>query len=517
MDQMVLPSCTKRAAQKCINDMPSEVLLYVFRIGKEMDCRFTLLVSWVSRYWRTLSLTTPSLWDTVAMLNGNMAIEYLTRNPGGLINLLAECSNANLASATSCLELMQPHRARFRDVSLTFFDVEACENREMRKYREIIRFFNTSFWFTIEDIPSCQLRSFSMQCRTSEAFPEWQRFEPIIIPAASTLHTVNLREMLIQLIGDLKPAYAHAYHAIQSFSAVRSALWATGHGFGDPMCWFFQRTPQIKRVFLVSVDVYPDDNWIIGSQEDIDNVPVPQNTITLRNLRSLRVLRTPKASRFLLCLQAPQLRHFEWEEEVSTSSTSSTLWQHCASQFQALTSLHLMGFPSEGSNERAVASLNTLSQWLKSLHHLQSLILIFDRSCVYNHHNRVGSEHGVVTILRRLAETCNNVPSHCEQLNDLHIGPVLPGELAQVQPLVQVRSPLRVGKLRIVQYTDTQRSTGDASWFESNVAYFRLIRMIGHGRGCRYGHRIRYVKGTLLKTYSSVPFDPTYFNQVEAE
>ncbi|KDN49785.1 hypothetical protein RSAG8_01850, partial [Rhizoctonia solani AG-8 WAC10335] len=130
----------------------------------------------------------------------------------------------------------------------------------------------------------------------------------------------------------------------------------------------------------------------------------------------------------LALLHAPNLRQFEWEVNYDPLATPLSFWERCASRFRALTSLHLMGFPPELPGGVVVSQM--LLGWLESLEHLESFILIFARSCLYS---SIGFELGVGTILERLAETHGDDPVCCTQLRSLHIGPILPRELLDVQ------------------------------------------------------------------------------------
>ncbi|KAG8681275.1 hypothetical protein FRC11_001328, partial [Ceratobasidium sp. 423] len=219
-------------------------------------------------------------------------------------------------------------------------------------------------------------------------------------------------------------------------------------------------------------------------ESDVTDIPIdssaPEDELVLDNLRVLRILRPVEdqlqdIDTLLMLLCAPNLRYFEWEVNYEPLATSLFFWQRCASQFHALTSLHLMGFPSEFPGEIDISQV--LIDWLESLRHLESLILIFARSCTYS---SIGTELSIVTVLGHLAEAHNDVPVCCPQLSSLHIGPILPRELANVQAVVQVRPLLRAGMLRMVQYVDTKKSAGDASWLQTNVSDFALETVSGH-------------------------------------
>ncbi|CEL60791.1 hypothetical protein RSOLAG1IB_04030 [Rhizoctonia solani AG-1 IB] len=269
--------------------------------------------------------------------------------------------------------------------------------------------------------------------------------------------------------------------------------------------------PNLERLSLILTERYNTNSDHIDNL--VDSLAL-QGDLQLDKLRILRILRPVEdqlhdIDDLLTLLRAPNLRHFEWEANYDPLLTPLDFWHRCASRFQGLTSLHLMGFPSE--LPAGVAALQVLVGWLQSLQHLESLIVIFARSCVYN---IVETNSGILTILERLSETHDDVPTYCAKLCSLHIGPILPRELPTLQLAVQARPSLRSGSVHILQYVDTKRSAGDASWFETNVGSFEIETVSGHGRGFHYGGRYRYVGGTLRK-YPNVFSERIYFDQAE--
>lgn len=384
------PSEHELASRKHINDIPSEILPQIFYHGKHADYRFALLVSWVSRYWRKLAVSAHSLWDTIYLFNSDMVSEYLERNPEGPINIIAGSRGQELVAALSCLDLLRSHRHRFQGVSLAFFDIDACGSDRRMEWRSLIFYYFDVFGVPLDENPlntRYHLRTFSIQSRPKE--PKGITLDVvgnIIFPLTYTLRTVHLREMAVHLT-DMQIAALR--YAIKSLSMTRVFFFAVRPTIRG---WFFQRMPQLEHLSLISVDIFTYNLTQLGNH---NTSPSPQDILILEHLCSLRVLRSPKANRFLSHLCAPKLRHFEWEVDFPTPGVPG-FWHICASRLQALTSLHLMGFPSEG--EGANTALSNLTFWLESLRYLESLVLIFDRFCI-SVDEGVGSENGVVHIL----------------------------------------------------------------------------------------------------------------------
>ncbi|KAF8706045.1 hypothetical protein RHS03_04904, partial [Rhizoctonia solani] len=268
----------------------------------------------------------------------------------------------------------------------------------------------------------------------------------------------------------------------------------------------------LERLSLILIERYDTNSDPINNAT---GPSVPEDELLLDKLRVLRILRpgenqSEDIDNLITSIRAPNLKWFEWEANRDPLATSLNFWQLCASRFRALTSLHLMGFPSELPG--GATALEILVNWLQSLESIESFILILARTCVYS---TIETEIGILTILERLSETNNNVPAYCTELKSLHIGPILPRELPVLKSMVQVRPRLMSGSLRIVQYVDTKRSAGDVSWLQANVGDFALETVSGHGRGFFYGGRYRYVGGALRKYLVDVSSESIYFDQVE--
>ncbi|CAE6417001.1 unnamed protein product [Rhizoctonia solani] len=313
-----------------------------------------------------------------------------------------------------------------------------------------------------------------------------------VFTEAPKLQHLRLRGLVVN--SDSCP---NSYPSLQSVSVINTCL-------DRPIHSLLRRMPNLERLSLVLMERY-DTNSDIGNSED---------ELRLDKLRTLRILRPAEdqlhdINDLLALLRAPNLRHFEWEVNYEPLATPLDFWHRCASRFQTLTSLHLMGFPSEFPG--GVAALQVLVGWLQSLQDLESFILIFARTCVYS---IVETDSGIRTILERLSETHDGTPAYCAKLGSLHIGPVLPRELPTLQSVVQSRPHLSSGSVHILQYVDTKRSAGDVSWFQTNVSNFAIETVSGHGRGFHYGGRHRYVGGALRK-YPNVFSERIYFDQAE--
>ncbi|CAE6366103.1 unnamed protein product [Rhizoctonia solani] len=474
-----------------IDQLPPEMLSHIFKLASAIDPQISLVVSWVSQHWRRVALSTHSLWDTITVLNSNMISEYINRNPTCPITFTAVCRSSKSTIAIDCLTLFVTRcvRPRLQNIYIGIIhddlggDVELC--REMLG----VLFLPVSQRYQ-------QLRSLSIHY-SLKYVPNANDGLPVFTEAPE-LRDLRLRGLVVN-----SENRAIRYPLLQTFSITNTYL-------DRPIHTLLQGMPGLERLSLILMERYgPED-----AMETPIDLSTPKDGLVLNNLRELRILRPLEGQihdidRLLACLNAPNLKHFEWEVNYHPRATSLSFWERCASQFHTLTSLHLMGFTTEFPAGTIVSQM--LLGWLESLQHLESFTLIFFRSCLYN---QIEVELGVVTVLEHLAKTRGDDPMCCTHLRSLSIGPILPRELLYVQSVVQARPRLRTGTLRVVQYVDTKRSAGDASWLQANVSDFALETVSGHGRGFRYGFRYRYVGGALRK-YSNMFTECIYLDQAE--
>ncbi|CAE6499420.1 unnamed protein product [Rhizoctonia solani] len=477
-----------------IGRLPPEILSHIFKLLCRTDSQMSLIVSWVSQYWRRVALSTHSLWDTIAALNPNMVSEYINRNPACPITFMATCRSSKPAVASECLSLFVTHRLRPRFQNIYLRVVHDDLERDVELWQKIL---GTLFLPSFQRFQ--QLRTLSIGYSLMLISNPTARDGLPVFTEAPGLRSLRLRGLVVS-----SENCAQGYPLLQSFSVINTYL-------DHPIHSLLRKMPGLERLSLTLMERYDPES-------DATDIPIdssaPEDELILDNLRILRILRPVEdqlqdIDTLLAVLCAPNLRHFEWEVNYDPVATSLFFWQRCASQFHGLTSLHLMGFPSEFPGGIDISQV--LVDWLESLRQLESLILIFARSCIYSN---IDTESGIVTVLGRLAKTYNDTPACCPQLSSLHIGPILPRELPYVQSVVEARHLLRAGALRVVQYVDTKRSAGDVSWLQTNAGDFALETVSGHGRGFRYGIRHRYVGGTLRK-YSNMFFQRIYFDQVE--
>ncbi|CAE6518332.1 unnamed protein product [Rhizoctonia solani] len=476
-----------------IDQLPPEILSHIFKLASFIDPRISLVVSWVSQHWRRVALSTHLLWDTITILNPNMISEYINRNPTCLITFTAVCRSSKSTVSSDCLSLFVTRRLqpRLQNICISVIHDDVEEDVELDQKILGMLFSPVSQRYQ-------QLRSLSIGYALNYVTnPTANDGLPVFIEAPE-LRDLRLRGLVVN-----SENRAIRYPLLQTFSIINTYL-------DRPIHTLLQGMPGLECLSLILMERYGPEDAI---ETPID-LSTPGGGLVLNNLRELRILRPVEGQihdidRLLACLNAPNLKHFEWEVNYYPRVTSLSFWERCASQFHTLTSLHLMGFTTEFPAGTIVSQM--LLGWLESLQHLESFTLICSRSCLYN---QIEVELGVVTVLEHLAKTRGDDPMCCTHLRSLSIGPILPRELLYVQSVVQARPRLRTGTLRVVQYVDTKRSAGDASWLQANVSDFALETVSGHGRGFRYGFRYRYVGGALRK-YSNMFTECIYLDQAE--
>ncbi|KAH7339729.1 hypothetical protein B0J17DRAFT_656556 [Rhizoctonia solani] len=428
------------------NSLPPEILSHIFQLLRDIDPRSSLIVSWVSCHWRTVALSTCSLWDTITTLNPDMITEYI--NP--------------------CLCLLVTHRLqpRLQNICLRIVHADLVMEEDGEPWQKPLRMLFLPGFRGFR-----QLRSLSIGYKSKYIGNPTASDGLHVFTEAPELRNLRLRGLVVR-----------SENCTSSYPLLK-ALSITNTHLDRSILFFLRKMPKLERLSLILIERYGPDS---GETDNID-VFSPDDELTLDSLCQLRILRPVEdqlsdIGHLLARLCAPNLRHFEWEINYDFTATPLSFWQHCASRFHTLTSLHLMGFPSECSG--GIAATQALLGWLESLHHLESFVLIHHRSYLFSSNE---TRLGMAAILEPLAE---------------------------LMSVVRARPRLGAGTLRIIQYVDTKRTAGDASWLQTNVSDFALETIVGHGRGFRYGIRYRYVGG-MLRKYTSPFFESVYFDQTE--
>ena len=112
--------CTSQNAQLVVNQIPSELLVYIFQIVQEavhcMMIPFTpawIPFTWVCRHWRNVSITAPILWSTIRVTRHPLSTTlwfttFLERAVGALLDL-----ELHLECGTdSCRQILGKLRSR---------------------------------------------------------------------------------------------------------------------------------------------------------------------------------------------------------------------------------------------------------------------------------------------------------------------------------------------------------------------------------------------------------------------
>lgn len=425
------------AALAPINRFPVEVLARIFVLGRHLELNFSSRMSWVTRRWRNVAISTPELWNTIPLTGSARVGTYLERSGSMPLDIQADLRTyrVNVFEIGQCMKILEPHRLRWRNLKILLEDHDQSQPI-LRQIEGICT-----------DIQQQSRPSYLNTIYFGIANPDDQvsshHSSILKIPMIPSIQVIEL--LAVDLF--CSPGWdSVGFHQVVRLSLADARNMHLKSHFFDALC----AMPNLVELVLDQCD------FIMPSLVD-------EAQINLEKLASIQLSLMPDevVNLILKKLQTPNLRRLELSSHELDGPSRILDWGTIRNSYKHISVLKLNNITSY--------STPFLLQWLAELSRLTILSVNFHERL--SPHN---AERSSEQVLRRLADVRNQC---CSKLHTLDVGTLAPDGVATLRAMLDSRPLLRSGKVSIVLPPQTEghrHQDNDIAWMRTHINKFTI-------------------------------------------
>ncbi|KAF8607999.1 hypothetical protein BDV93DRAFT_519970 [Ceratobasidium sp. AG-I] len=361
--------------------LPSELLAEIFTIWYLIDSHISLPVAQVSRDWRALALSMPTLWTRIQLENEAEATVYIKRSEPLLLDLHANWRNLGSLDLKQDMLRVKQNWHRWERITFKLINHEKYNPLAKSIHHQLNALMQPKD--SVDFDSQLQYFSFTLLRQGYQLVGE----EPVVFPRIRSLQHVELIGVPLRPLSTIPPRYFSNMRELRmaSIPSIRA---------GFHIIPLISAMPVLTKLTI-------EDSKGGGGYEGFGG----DQEVVLECLETLELMNVHNhiAGKLLEAISAPNLRRLALHSTPLSGLMLPDPWQHAASNYHNLRYLSISGTQED--------TLPILPRWLENLNELEHLdISLFCQE--------VTSEV-VHVVLKKLADSGQNV---CPSLLRLQVG-----------------------------------------------------------------------------------------------